>query len=106
MSVDRAVRIYVLAVGSTAVVALAISRALPTPPLQAWALSTFLLIGCLLELSRTTGKQGGVTGSLVFVFHLSVGLVLGAFWGAITAAIAGAISQVYQRNAPLKIAFN
>jgi hypothetical protein len=74
--------------------------------LDPWALSTFLLIGCLLELSRTTGKQGGVTGSLVFVFHLSVGLVMGTFWGAVTAGIAGAISQVYQRNARLKVMFN
>ena len=60
----------------------------------------------MLELSRTTSKSGGVTGSLVFVFHLAVGLVLGAFWGAVTAGLAGAISQTYQRNAPLKVVFN
>ncbi|HEY2824279.1 MAG TPA: hypothetical protein VGI83_01925, partial [Gemmatimonadales bacterium] len=64
------------------------TRVLPSPPVDAWALGSFLLVGCLLELSRTTSKSGGVTGSLVFVFHLAVGLVLGAFSGAITAAAA------------------
>jgi HD-GYP domain-containing protein (c-di-GMP phosphodiesterase class II) len=104
--IDRSVRVYVASIALAAVVVLGITRALPAVPADAWALGTFLLVGCLLELSRTTSKSGGVTGSLVFVFHLSVGLVLGAFWGAITAAAAKAISQVYERNDGLKVAFN
>jgi HD-GYP domain-containing protein (c-di-GMP phosphodiesterase class II) len=106
MSIDKAVRVYVTSVGVAALVVLGGSRVLSAQPIDRWALATFLLIGCLLELSRTTGKQGGVTGSLVFVFHLSVGLVMGTFWGAVTAGLAGTISQVYQRNAPLKVVFN
>src|ERR1700688_1758709 len=103
MTVDKKVRAYVTGVAIAALAVLGSSRVLSTHELDRWALATFLLIGCLLELSRTTGKQGGVTGSLVFVFHLSVGLVMGTFWGAATAGMAGAISQVYQRNTPLKV---
>jgi hypothetical protein len=106
MSTEKAVRAYVTSVCVAAAVVLGVTRVLPSPPVDAWALGSFLLVGCLLELSRTTSKSGGVTGSLVFVFHLAVGLVLGAFSGAITAAAAKAISQVYERNAALKVLFN
>lgn len=70
-----------------------------------WAFGSFLLVGCLLELSRTTGKSGALAGSLVFVSHLAVGLVLGTFWSAVTAGAAGAVAQVYQRNDRLKVLF-
>ena len=106
MPVDRAVRLYVTGVAIAATAVLGITGTLPKPLFDSWAFFSFLLVGCLLELSRTTGKSGGVTGSLVFVFHLSVGLVMGTFWGCTTAALAGAISQVYQRNARVKIIFN
>jgi len=106
MTIDRAVRIYVSGVAIAAVAVLVVTRALPAVSVDAWGIGIFLLVGCLLELSRTTSKSGGVTGSLVFVFHLAVGLVLGAFWGAVTAAIAKLISQLYERNDGLKLAFN
>ncbi|HEY4319632.1 MAG TPA: HD-GYP domain-containing protein [Gemmatimonadales bacterium] len=106
MSIDRAVRTYVVSISIAALVVLGAARILPTPDFDAWAVGSFLLVGCLLELSRTTSKSGGVTGSLVFVFHLAVGLMLGAFWGAINAGVAKAISQIYERNAPLKVTFN
>ena len=106
MSTDRAVRVYVGAVSVAALIVLGITRALPRPGFDAWALGSFLLVGCLLELSRTTSKSSGVTGSLVFVFHLAVGLALGGLWGAVTAAAAKTISQIYERNAPLKVLFN
>ncbi|MES1260015.1 MAG: hypothetical protein ABUL71_05415, partial [Gemmatimonadota bacterium] len=86
MTVDRAVRTYVSGVAITAVIVLCVTRAMAAVNVDAWGIGIFLLVGCLLELSRTTSKSGGVTGSLVFVFHLAVGLVLGAFWGAVTAA--------------------
>jgi HD-GYP domain-containing protein (c-di-GMP phosphodiesterase class II) len=106
MTTERAVRVYVGGVGIAALGVLAITRTLPAVSVDALAIGTFLLVGCLLELSRTTSKSGGVTGSLVFVFHLSVGLVLGGFWGAVTAAVAKAISQLYERNDGLKLLFN
>jgi HD-GYP domain-containing protein (c-di-GMP phosphodiesterase class II) len=106
MTKERSVRTYVFFVAIAAVMVLAVTRALPAVRVEPWAVGMFLLVGCLLELSRTTTKAGGVTGSLVFVFHLAVGLVLGAFWGAITAAVAKAISQLYERNDGLKLVFN
>ena len=71
-----------------------------------WALFSLFFVGCLLEMSRTQNKAGGLTGSLVFVFHLAVGLILGGFWGALTAGIVKAISQLYDRTPLLKAAFN
>ena len=106
MSIDKAVRVYVTSVSVAALIVLGVTRVLPRPHFDGWALASFLLVGCLLELSRTTSKSGGVTGSLVFVFHLAVGLALGGLWGAVTAAAAKAISQIYERNAALKVVFN
>src|SRR5579862_9490163 len=106
MSTEQAVRTYVTGVAIAALAVLGVTQALPTVPFDAWAIASFLLVGCLLELSRTTGKSGGLQGSLVFIFHLAVGVVLGTFWGAVTAGSAGAISQAYQRHPPVKTVFN
>ena len=62
MSTEKAVRAYVTSVCVAAAVVLGVTRVLPSPPVDAWALGSFLLVGCLLELSRTTSKSGGVTG--------------------------------------------
>lgn len=59
-----------------------------------------------MEVSRTQNKAGGLTGSLVFVFHLAVGLVLGGFFGALAAGTAKAIAHLRDRTAPIKALFN
>ena len=106
MSFNRAVRIYVAGVAVTAASVLAVTHLLPRPANDWWALFSFLAVGCVLEVSRTHNKAGGLTGSLVFVFHLSVGLILGAFWGAAAAGAAKALAEVYDRNPPVKLTFN
>jgi HD superfamily phosphohydrolase YqeK len=42
----------------------------------------------------------------VFVFHLAVGLILGVFWGALTAGVVKAISQAFERSPLIKSVFN
>ena len=107
MTFNRAVRFYVIGVAMAAVAVLAMTSLLPRPRFDSWAMFSFLFVGCLLELSRTHHKvKGGVTGSLVFVFHLAAGLVLGAFWGAIISGIAKALSKLVERDLPLRVVFN
>ncbi|HEY4100984.1 MAG TPA: HD-GYP domain-containing protein [Gemmatimonadales bacterium] len=106
MTFPKAVRIYVFSVVVAAALVLGVTSVLPRPGFDAWAVFSFLFVGCLLELSRTHNKAGGLTGSLVFVFHLAVGLVLGAFLGALIAALAKAIAKIVERDSPLRLAFN
>jgi HD superfamily phosphohydrolase YqeK len=106
MMFNRSVRIYVAGTSVAALTVLAIAFTIPSPPTDVWAFFSLLLVGCLLEISRTQNKSGGLTGSLVFVFHLAVGLVLGGFWGAVAAGIAKAISHLFERTAPIKALFN
>lgn len=106
MSFNLAVRRYVMGVVLTALVVLWGTTLLDDAAPSLWALFSLLFVGCLLEVSRTQNKAGGLTGSLVFVFHLAVGLILGGFWGALTAGVVKAISQLYERTPPIKAAFN
>jgi hypothetical protein len=106
MAFNRAVRVYVTGIAIAAAVVLVATHGMPRPATDWWAFFSFLSVGCVLELSRTHNKAGGLTGSLVFVFHLSVGLILGAFWGAVAAGAAKAIGEIYDRNPTLKLAFN
>ena len=106
MSFNRAVRFYVMSIAVAATVVLATTQAMPRAPNDWWAVISFLAVGCVLEVSRTHNKAGGLTGSLVFVFHLAVGLILGPFWGAAAAGAAKAIAEVYDRNPIIKMAFN
>lgn len=106
MPFNRAVRRYVTGVALAAVVVLWGTSRLDEPSPSLWALFSLLFVGVLLEVSRTQNKSGGLTGSLVFVFHLAVGLILGGFWGALTAGIVKAISQAYERTPYIKAAFN
>ncbi len=81
MSLNRAVRAYVAAMAIAAGVVLAIASRLPAVSVDAWTLFSLFFVGCILEVSRTHNKSGGMSGSLVFVFHLAGGLVVGGFWG-------------------------
>src|SRR5262245_28319868 len=104
MANNKVVHGYVGGVAIAAVAVLAITSGLPKPDFDLWSLFSLLFVGCLMEMSRThsSQKSGGLTGSLVFVFHLTVGLVIGAFWGAVIAGLVKAIAMVYERNVLVK----
>ena len=106
MPFNLAVRRYVLGTVAAACGVLWVTSALGGPKPDLWALFSLFFVGCLLEVSRTQHKSGGLTGSLVFVFHLAVGLILGGFWGALTAGVVKAVSQVYERVPLMKASFN
>ena len=106
MSLNRAVRAYVAAMAIAAGVVLAIASRLPAVSVDAWTLFSLFFVGCILEVSRTHNKSGGMSGSLVFVFHLAGGLVVGGFWGAATAGVVKAIAELYDRTAGVKAVFN
>lgn len=106
MSMNRAVQVYVAFVSGAALLLLAAMSTLPRPSVDYWALLSLGVVGVLLEISRTANKSTAMSGSLVFVMHLAIGVSLGGLWGAVTAAVITAITQSYARVAPLKIAFN
>jgi HD superfamily phosphohydrolase YqeK len=106
MPFNRAVKAYVTFVVTLAVALLVLTSTLESPATDYWALFSLALVGILLEVSGTRSHRGGVGGSLVFVFHLTTGLVLGAFWGLLTAGFVKLVSQVYQRTSPTKSVFN
>lgn len=89
-----------------ALVLLGFIAGLPRPSVDYWALFSLAFVGLMLEISRTANKSSSMAGSLVFVMHLAIGVALGAFWGAITAAFITGLTQVYARVAPLKLLFN
>lgn len=106
MPFNRAVRTYVIAMVLAAIGILGYASTLERPLLGYWALFSLVFVGCLLEVSGTRSRDGGVAGSLVFVFHLAVGLVLGGLWGAASAGFVKAISQAYERANVVKAVFN
>lgn len=107
MSLNRAVRLYVTLMALAAGLLLALMRYLPEPErIGWWAVVSFGVVGILLEIGRTANKSGAMAGSLVFVMHLAIGVSLGGFYGAITAACITGITQTYARVAQLKIVFN
>lgn len=106
MPFNLAVRRYVYAIVLAAVGLLVLTYVVDGTRPSLWALFSLLGIGCLLELSRTQHKSGGLTGSIAFVFHLAVGLILGGFWGSVTAGIGKSISEAVARTPLLRAAFN
>jgi len=106
MSFNRAVKVYVATMVALSVVLVVLTSTFASPSPDLWALFSLALVGCLLEVSGTRSNRGGVAGSLVFVFHLAIGLILGAFYGALTAGFVKVVSQLYQRTTPFKAVFN
>jgi HD superfamily phosphohydrolase YqeK len=106
MSYDRSVRLFVSGTAITALLVLVVSAFLPHPAADGWSIVSLVFVGSLLEVSRTQNKAGGLSGSLVFVFHLAVGLVLGGFVGAATSGVAQIIAQLFQRKELIKSVFN
>lgn len=106
MSTKRAIVVYVVSMLAGAVAVLFYTAGLPKPSVDYWALISLAIVGLLLEMSWTANKSNTMAGSLVFVMHLAIGVSLGGFWGAITAAFVTGVSQLYSRLAPLKVVFN
>lgn len=106
MPFNRAVKNYVTLMVVLAISLLILTGTMASRAIDYWALFSLAFVGILLEVSGTRSHRGGVGGSLVFIFHLTTGLALGAFWGALTAGFVKVVSQVYQRTSPLKAIFN
>lgn len=106
MPMNHAVRWYVASAVLAAVMLLAYLATLPRVGVDYWALGSFALVGVLLEMSRTANKSSTMSGSLVFVMHLAMGVSLGGFWGAATAAVATLLTQLQARTVAVKLAFN
>ncbi len=106
MPFNRTVRIYVGSMVVAALLLLVATSTFQRPPLDYWALFTLVLAGGLLEASGTRSHRRGLAGSLVFVFHLAIGLILGAMWGGLAAGTVKALSQLRERTPWLKGIFN
>jgi HD-GYP domain-containing protein (c-di-GMP phosphodiesterase class II) len=106
MSFNKSVKAYVVGMVAAAIGLILLTSTMDRPATDYWAILSLAVIGCMLEVSGTRNNRGGVGGSLVFVFHLAMGLVLGGFWGALAAGLMKLVSQLYQRTTPLKAVFN
>ncbi len=71
-----------------------------------WALSVFVAVGALLELTSTQQKATGATGNISFVIDLSAPLIFGGFWAALITALRVLVSNLLGRKAPIRVAFN
>lgn len=106
MSNDRTVKVYVGVIALAALVLLGVLAGLPRPKVDYWAFFSLAFVGLMLEVSRTANKSSSMSGSLVFVMHLAIGVSLGGLWGAVTAAFVTGISQLYARISAIKLVFN
>lgn len=106
MPYNRAVKLFVAGMVATAIGLLVLTSTFENTAPNLWALFSLALVGCLLEVSGTRNTRGGVAGSLVFVFHLAIGLILGAFYGALTAGFVKIVAQLYQKATSFKGVFN
>lgn len=89
-----------------ALLLLAVMTTFAAPTLDLWTLMVLGIVALLLELSGTRSDRGQVAGSLVFVVHLSAGLLLGPFYAALIAAASKLISQLSARTGAAKVVFN
>jgi HD superfamily phosphohydrolase YqeK len=101
-----ALRNYVIGMVFASAVVLWANTRVDYPAVDAWALFSLGFLGILLEITRTHHKASGFSGSLAFVFHLAVGIILGGFWGAVAAGSARLVSQLYFRTPLIKASFN
>lgn len=106
MTSNRPIQVYVASITAAAILLLGAMSMLPRPAINYWALLSLGIVGVLLEVSRTANKSSSMTGSLVFIMHLAIGVTLGGLWGAVTAAIITAVTQSYAGVTPIKLLFN
>lgn len=71
-----------------------------------WPSLVLLVVAFLLQISATTVRGGDAEGSLSFIVHLSGGILFGAFWGGLVAAVSTGFSQAVARRQPIKAIFN
>jgi putative nucleotidyltransferase with HDIG domain len=100
------IHLYVAAIAASSVAGLMLATLSGFPFPGFWALSVLICVGFLLEISATTLRGGEAEGSLSFVVHLSAGILFGALWGGVVAAITTALGQVYGRRPTIKLVFN
>jgi len=68
-------------------------------------LGSFLAVAVLVHLLNTQLRVHA-SGSIAFVVYLTTGILFGAFWAGIVAAMATIIAQQIQGTASLRVAFN
>ena len=89
---------------ATGVMVLAWNYRAPFPGI--WPSVVLLLVAFLLQISATETRGGDAEGSISFILHLAGGLLFGAFWGGLVAAVSTAFSQAVARRELLKAVFN
>lgn len=106
MSNSTKINSYVALVAATSTGIMAVAWADHAPFPGAWPSLVLLLVAFLLQISPTNIRGGDAEGSLSFIVHLAGGLLFGAFWGGLVAAISTAFSQAVARREPIKAVFN
>jgi HD-GYP domain-containing protein (c-di-GMP phosphodiesterase class II) len=106
MTRTAVLRAYVAGVvlAATSVVALAWGDRVTIESL--WGPIVVVIIAFALQLGSTRLRDGNAQGSLSFVAQLAGGLLFGAFWGALLAAIPVGLWALKERKPPIKLIFN
>ena len=97
---------YVLSVGLGASVAMVTTWTGRQPFPGIWAVSVIFTLGVLLHFSASPTRGGGALGSLTFIVNLAAGILFGAFWAAVIAALSTTLAEVAARRPFLKAYFN
>lgn len=105
MEGPRKVRLYVLAVAVAAAIAMTCAWYVGPSKVEPWAVVSFTAVAFLLGLSPTTFRVA-VSGTTSFVVHIAAGLLFGAFWGGVVAAVSTAANHVQQHRDWDKVLFN
>lgn len=104
MPVSNILRRYVMACLVLAAAVLLWSQPHGMPDISTMMVA--FAVGCFIEVSRTHNKEKNMAGSLAFVVHLAMGLVLGGFWGAIMSGAGKLMAELYGRTELIKAVFN
>jgi len=102
---SRTIRVYVWGVAASALVASALAWPVAPKHVDPWSIISLTAVAFLLGLSPRNFRVAA-SGSTSFVVHISAGLLFGAFWGGVVAAISTFANQVQQRNKWDRVAFN
>lgn len=100
------VRAYVALVALASVAALAFSFSTRQTLVSWWGPLVVVLIAFVFQLGSTQLRGGNAQGSLSFVAQLAGGLLFGAFWGGVLAAIPVGMWALKERKPPIKWFFN
>ena len=72
----------------------------------AWEIGVLLIAAVLLEASATTLRGGEGKGSISFVCDLAAGLLFGAIWAGVVAAVSMVLSQAWRKRPAIRVVFN